>query len=656
MAKKLNLMKLFPLLLAGGLLIGVISNIVYPQNIKLSGLVIIASTLVWYIWPYFKIKTNQLNKTTISWTIGIGLTLIFIIQLIVLCYLPVTIYHDPFRVLYQAEHLSQGQHVWSSSTYFWRYPNNVPLAFLLSQWFKLTLIFHLSTNTALHLLSLGLLDGFILVALTSIRRFSQQNSGVLAALIFFLISPFAYTYYLQVFYSDLPTLFCLIICFTILAQWNKFSKKNKVLNGIFLFLLILLGQLLKPNLIVFAVAIVILLIVLFLEDRKTLLKYLLPLMVILLGFAATVPARMAIARTVDFTNNSKYQLPTTHWIWMSYNPKGNGTYVGADVKKMTQLPTKTARQNYTKRVLPKRIETLGVRGVVKRWILKAGILLNVSHIQRSYSGGYIEAPKIYQKYEVQLSLLGSLLMRVGFIFIYGLAFIKCLALITKRNYEVKPIRDLAIVLAVGYLAFHVLIWEAESRYGQPLLPLLLLINAFTAQETETNLAIYHQKNRNLFFGGVLLITAFVFATETKPLINGKPMIVAGQRSQLSLQYKAKPTLIQQNTTITQRITLNHTATRLSISVPHQTHLEAKLVSIDRHKRYSLNHVATTLGIKQKLLPGKYEIVLKNTLPSPQKVELVRTQNYELTPHPLLINHQSFKDSSLIYQFTTPIHN
>ncbi|WP_252902558.1 hypothetical protein [Paucilactobacillus hokkaidonensis] len=175
----------FPPAFSWCLLIGIISNIVAPINVKESCLVVIISVILWYLWPYFKVKTNQLSQKTVTWCIGIGIILIFIIQLIVLRYLPATIYHDPFRVLYQAEHLSQGQHVWSSSTYFWRYPNNVPLAFLLSQWLKLTTFIHLSTNTALHILSIVLLDGFILIALSTIRKISRRNSEALAILTFF---------------------------------------------------------------------------------------------------------------------------------------------------------------------------------------------------------------------------------------------------------------------------------------------------------------------------------------------------------------------------------------------------------------------------------------------------------------------------------------
>lgn len=655
MTLKHDLTKLFPFILAMGLLIGIISNVIDPQNIKASCLIIISCIIIWYLTPYFKAKTNSFNHQTVTKMIWIGITFIFIIQLIVLHFLPATIYHDPFRVLYQAERLSRDRYTWNSSTYFWRYPNNVPLTFLLSKWLKLTMIFHLSTNTSLHILSLGLLDGFILTTLNSIRRISHHNSGVLATLLFFIISPFSYTYYLQVFYSDLPILVCLMLCFTILTKWETFSKVDKISNAFLMFFLILIGQLLKPNLIVLAVAVVLTMLILQLRDRKQLVKFFLPLTVILLGFVATIPTKAIINNTVNFTVNTKYELPTCHWIWMSYNPKSNGTYVGADVKKITQLPTKAARQQYIKHSLPKRIEALGLKGVIKRWVLKTGVLLNVSHIQKSYTGGYIEAPPVYQRYQVQISLIGSLIMRVGFIVIDGIALIKCLRLFVSKEPSSSPVMDLTILLAVGYLAFHTLIWEAESRYGQPLLPLLLIMAAFPINEVQTSLNIYRQRNRNLLITGALLMTTFVFITESKPLIENKAIIVAGQRSQLSLQYRARPTLLQPNQTIRQDITLNHTATKLSISVPRQTSLNAKLISLDHQKSYPLRHEATNLVIRKRLASGRYRISLANNLPIPQQVELVKTQNFKLAPHQLSINGQHFKYSSLIYKCSTRVY-
>nr|WP_252895115.1 hypothetical protein [Liquorilactobacillus satsumensis] len=54
----------------------------------------------------------------------------------------------------------------------------------------------------------------------------------------------------------------------------------------------------------------------------------------------------------------------------------------------------------------------------------------------------------------------------------------------KRQTALDSIRELAIIVASGYVFFHMLLWESESRYGQALLPLLLVINTLPIQETK----------------------------------------------------------------------------------------------------------------------------------------------------------------------------
>ncbi len=639
-----KLIKLFPLLLAGSLFIGIISNLIYPKNVKASCLVVILCCLIWLARPYFNRYTNRLSHKTVNWLLAGGLILILGGQLLILQYLPATIYHDPFRVLHQAELLSQGQHHWQSSTYFWRYPNNVPLTFLLAQWLKFTTILRLSTNTALHLLSLGLLDGFILGTLLQLRRLSQRNSSVLALLLFFLVTPFAYTYYLQVFYSDLPILVCLLLIFNILQRWPQLTRNRKISAGSSLFLLTLFGQLIKPNLIVLAMAVIIFLGALLLWQRASLGHYLLPLVVILLGFGATIPAKMVIVQSSDFTTNATYAMPTTHWIWMSYNPKSHGAYVGTDVKHMTQLPNKTVRQHYIAHALPQRLKKLGVRGVVARWLIKVGILLNVSNIQKAYTGGYQEAPAWFLNDHAVLSLTSTLSMRVGFIIIYSLALLKCLTILANRKLTLIPSRDLAILTAVGYLAFHALLWEAESRYGQPLLPLLLFMTAYPLPAVPNQ----RRRHRNWLPCVAILLASMFFFTEITPLFPLKTLITAGQRSQLSLQYKVTPQKIKPGTVLRQSLNLNHVTTKLSVALPQQTHIQAYLTA-PHQQTYSLRQTGSTLKLATHLAPGHYQLVLRNYTTKPQQVEIVHTQKFRLARHPLLINGRQKSYNSLIYK-------
>ena len=69
-------------------------------------------------------------------------------------------------------------------------------------------------------------------------------------------------------------------------------------------------------------------------------------------------------------------------------------HVGRAIKQ----PSQAARQRYNFKTIPKRIKTLGVVGVIRLWVVKLGIVLNVQGIQRWYNGGFRAAPRWYSNH------------------------------------------------------------------------------------------------------------------------------------------------------------------------------------------------------------------------------------------------------------------
>lgn len=646
MSKKIDILKIFPGILILCLAIGIITNIMVPVNIKLSALLVILVTVGALSVRRLKFWLQGLKMRTINIWIAISLVAMVIVQLIVLRYLPATVYHDPFRVLVQAETMSTGARTWNSSTYFWRYPNNVTLAFIMSLWLRFTNLFGLSTNVGLHILSMTFLDLLIVMTIRTIRVFSKNRLLLVATVAFFVLSPFAYTYYLQVFYSDLPIMLAIISCFNILFRWSTFSKIKKGFAIPFIFFLILLAQLIKPNFIVFTIAILIVAVVLMLKDRKLVLKMLMPLVVIIFGFAAASPVRNAINHEVNFTANTRYKLPTTHWIWMSYNPKSHGAYVAGDVKKMEKLPNTKARQTYLKKALPQRLKKLGIRGIINRWLVKIGILLNVGRLSIAYTGGYISAPRLYVSISPYLKVIGNLVMRLGIIFLYLFAILKLVTFLRTESVVSAPVSYLAIIMAVGYIAFHTLLWETESRYGQPILPLLLIV---VSQENKPFVWTRLKTSAKRWFGaGIIAVTSVIFLTENVPLFNHQSTIVAAQRSQLSEQYNAQPTAVDVNAFITQNVVLKHQATSFSIGAAQNTDLEATLVNLDNHETYQFVKHGSDMIVKHALKAGQYEIMLRNIGDEKQYVLITRTQNYKLAAEPIYVNGHADEYGSLVY--------
>ena len=369
--KRVSITSILALILALAMVIGIVSNLVQPFDIKASSLVLIGCLAVWYLKPLYLKWSEQLSETAMTRILTVIFIAIMIIQLLVIRFLPASVYHDPFRVLVQAEQLSHGNLSWNDSLYFWRFPNNVSLTVLLSYWLKLTNFLHMDTYWGIHLLSFILLDTFIFAILRSVRRLSHQHGAALLAAVFFLISPFAYTYYLQVFYSDLPTLLCLAVVFNVLIGWSSFNRTKKIVTGTGLVLSVIIGEVVKPNLIVLLVAVVLVGIWLLIKNRQQLKIIQTPLILIVLGFVLAVPTAAGLKSASHFKNNNEYAFPTEHWIWMSYNPKSDGRYNFSDVQTLSSIQGKQAKQAYLKKALPERLEQLGPLGIVKRWIEKA---------------------------------------------------------------------------------------------------------------------------------------------------------------------------------------------------------------------------------------------------------------------------------------------
>lgn len=640
------------LLLLIAMSIGIISNVLFPINLKITAIIMAGCLLGWCLRPWYLRFTSHLVYRHVTWFLTASVTLMILIQIVVLIATPATIFHDPFRVLVQAEQLSRGHLNWHELVYFWRFPNNVSLTVILAGWLKVTHLFHLSTTVSVHGLSLLMLDGFIVTILAAVRRVSQKDAGVILAAIFFLISPFAYTYYLQAFYSDLPTLISLALTFYVIIGWTHFTVTRKWVMGIILMLSVILGEVVKPNLIVLGVAVTMVVIWLALRNRQQYRRLRVPLVTILLGFVLAVPTNVALKNVSHFHNNSTYQFPTTHWIWMSYNPHYDGRYNLSDVKTIAAIPGKENKQAYLQKQLRQRLTHLGILGVVGRWIQKASVLMNVAPMQRAYTGGFIQTPRWYQRLQQPLTLFGQLVMRIGFVLLYTETLIRCWRLWRQGGQvpTADPRITLLILTSLGYIAFHTLLWETESRYGQVLVPLLGLLCSIPSlnQAAMVTTRIYRRWQI-----GLAGLTGLVFAGGIfikVPRVKPAPTVVASQLSQLSLQFDAKKTNVQPLASLAQNVTLNHQFRTVRVSLAPGANFTGWLYNRDTGYSYHMNRTPQALKLNHTLPAGHYQLELTNRLRRSQSILITKTIAYQIAPHPLRLNGHWHKYQSLVYVF------
>ncbi|WP_157060906.1 hypothetical protein [Liquorilactobacillus uvarum] len=533
-----------------------------------------------------------------------------------------------------------------NNTYFWRYPNNVPLTYLLSLWLRLMHLINLTTNTELHILNFFFLDGFIVLMLVTLYQLNKRKSIVIGGFTFLVMSPFAYTYYLQIFYSDLPSMLVLLIIFRSLLLWNQKSKKQKIISGGILSLMILIGELIRPNLIVLLPAIAIVSIFLVLGKILKKSKLIIPIIIIIISFSLSFPITKIIYSASKYHKDSAYELPLTSWVMMGLNQKTNGTYSGSDISHEIKRTSLIVRQKYDKKRIMTRIKKLGPFGVLKQWIIKLGVLLNVGSIQSWYNGGFREAPNWYQKNATFFETLTSISYQIATIVLWLFVITFLWNWIPNLSKKKDPIILLVIITILGYLAFHTLIWETEERYGQIILPLILFLFGALSGHTPRPMIV---KSRSLL---MLITLAFLNLLSSANLISTlypKPQVVVAQRSQLSTQYHAKRLLIKKGSVISEKLVFNYKANKFYIEIPASSNFKVELINTKSKHRYRLRPNGTAYDYQGKIIRGEYYIILKDKQNESQQIEVVQTRNYKLSPYSLMFNHHTMRYASLIYK-------
>ncbi|EKQ22122.1 hypothetical protein [Lacticaseibacillus paracasei] len=630
-----------PAILILCLLIGSIGNLTSVLGVPALLVVVLLGAGLYFGAP----RLDHLSTRQLRWGIGLGLLAMLIAQVVVLHVMPNTVYHDPYRVLSQADQLAAGHMTWDI-TYFWRYANNVPLAYLLSLWLRLTQLVGLSTNLSVHLLSILVLDSFIALALHTIWQLSQRASLLVVAFGFFALSPFAYTYYLQVFYSDLPTMLVLLIIIRSLLNWSQKTSRQRWFAGSGLVVAVMLGAMLKPNLVVLLPALLIVGLILARQHLWRQAKLTLPILLIVLGFGLSLPATKVIDVAANYQPRTAFSFPATNWILMGYNQHSNGGYSGKDVGRAIKQPSQAARQRYNLKTIPKRIKTLGVVGVIRLWVVKLGIVLNVQGIQRWYNGGFRAAPSWYSNHAGFYQGLTVIGYVAATLLMWGALMLKLLRWRPDLTDPHQILALLAVTTALGYLAFHTLLWEVEPRYGQAILPLLwVALAAIPRQASQSRPRWANQAS--LLNGATALLVAFGAAGVLGAQLPQK-QVIAAQRSQLSVQYHAKPKTVTPGTVLAEVVDVNAPANYFSVQIHAGSQVQVTLTNLATGQHYRLTMAGSVARLHHQLAAGQYRITVQNLTTRGQQVDVTHTYHYQLAAHPLTVNGQSQPTASLIY--------
>lgn len=580
------------------------------------------------VWRWLSGRSAT-TKRNLCWGL-LGLTAV--IELTVLLTMPTSVFHDPFRVRYQASLLASGHFDWGASDYFYRYPNNAVNAVLLAGPLWVGRLVGFNDATTLGALGFVMTNALILACAHLASRLAKDRAAAILVVAWFLLNSVTYTNFLQVPYSDLPSILAVAV---ILLVWQAHQERPHWAKLLVLGGAVLVGQLIKPNLIVLAPAV--LLTWCLVKPRRQLLA---PVTTVLVALALTLPVKQALLTAGHYQANDRYRLPATSWIYMSYLPATGGQYNSQVVQQEETLPNLATRQRFVQSALVNQVKKLGVGGLFQQWGTKLVNLTDERHVPIEYRAGPQRAPAWYLAHAKLAGVLQNFLLQVGWLTLFALTLRKVIYLRLNSATAV-----LLAVWTVGFVAFEVLLWEVEDRYGLALLPFLFgLVSLPTAprfNDVGVRLPWFWWPLVGLV-GALLLLTSL-----SKP----NSITVATQQSSLSVQYGERPYRLAPGAQLSQVVTLHHAATRAQVWLPNKSRATVTLLT-PAGKRLALHRRGGAVAYRGELVAGTYRLVVANLTTHAQPVWITSWPHGRLAPHPLVINRHTTGDRSLRYLFST----
>ncbi len=219
--------------------------------------------------------------------------------------------------------------------------------------------------------------------------------------------------------------------------------------------------------------------------------------------------------------------------------------------------------------------------------MKLGIVLNVQGIQRWYNGGFRAAPSWYSNHAgfyqglTVIGYVAATSCSCG-----GALMLKLLRWRPDLTDPHQILALLAVTTALGYLAFHTLLWEVEPRYGQAILPLLWVALAAIPRQARQSRPRWANQ-ASLLNSATALLVAFGAAGVLGAQMPQK-QVIAAQRSQLSVQYHAKPKTVTPGTVLAEVVDVNAPANYFSVQIHAGSQVQVTLTTLATGQTLSVN--------------------------------------------------------------------
>ncbi|WP_028983405.1 glycosyltransferase family 39 protein [Sporolactobacillus terrae] len=349
----------------------------------------------------------------------------------------------------------------SDTLYFKVYPNNIPITLLRFLLYKFAGLFHISSYMGIDrsfcaiMLGIGIFAGWRLV-----RDWLDERAACLYLLINLTCLPlFFYTLY---FYTDTA-----IIAFPVLMLyfWHRYAQSRKFRFIMILGVFLGIGQLIRPNLILFLPALAIYMF--FVLNWK---KVLLNLAIIGVLLAGSSYSFQTVAQQFGYQNDPNLSMPSVHWIMLGLSK--DGSYNRSDYDFTRTQPNQAAKKRADWQQIKARLENNPFQGLLRLWMIKAfrtwGEGAHGYDWYTHLSSHPTEAYQYLFNHNKQLTLI--------IVQVFHIAALVLLLLSACHTFRSKkPALGLLIQITLfGNFLFYTFIWEAEPRYSLLFTPFLLI--------------------------------------------------------------------------------------------------------------------------------------------------------------------------------------
>lgn len=600
-------------------------------------------------WLYKKIsRLSDRIKGYLLWVTWLAM---LVIQIVVVFTINVGVFGDPIKMLQMATHLANHHYDWFE--WIRQYPNLVPLTALY------TGFFHLSTWTGIPFLAFfygfNVLVTSGIVALIFYLIWRRNRTMAVIAGFLSLITPFFYTFLLNVGYSDGPAILTslgLILIYEIAEQ----SKNFRWGLGICTVLLFSIAYLMRPNIVILLAAFLLMMLLSF-KQRKTNFTFQLNLRMFassIVGVLLASQVSKLLFKIFHYNKNNGDVFPTLHWLYMGLNPTSGGKYTVADrFYTLHHYGFQTASQADWAGIM-RRLSAYNPLTLSIHWLAKFFTLWSSGTFQTStdYQVRWQLAPKFLIDHMITVDVLNETYTKA----IIALLLLAIVIYIWRNRHFKLSSLTLILFFIIGISLFHALLWEVKIRYQFMTIGALLFIGY-----TELGAWIEEPLTMPRAFQGhkFALITLPILGVAsilTMNLIPNDKLLspVSSYRwAQSSIQKSGDHTTIAQGQQISQVVQLGSSSSNLQLITEYSQPLD---LYIDQWQGGQWQPIITTKvkahtlsqNIKHPFTSGKYRITLQNNTLYP--AELASAQKLYTTPDRLLANDPKNDNSTLVFTF------